>query len=65
VNKLGHALHALDPAFRELTFSPSVQAVERALGVHSQPVVPQSMVICKQPRIGGQGVQSASPVFAR
>jgi phytanoyl-CoA hydroxylase len=52
VNKIGHALHDLVPEFRAVSLEPRVAAVCRSLGfVH--PVVPQSMLICKQPGIGG------------
>jgi len=55
VNKFGHALHELDPVFRKVTLqNEKVKAVARDLAVHVDPVVPQSMVICKQPQIGGE-----------
>ncbi|KAJ1969147.1 hypothetical protein IWQ62_000807, partial [Dispira parvispora] len=52
INKIGHALHVLDPVFRRGTLTPEVKDVARQLGFQ-QPAVLQSMVICKQPRIGG------------
>lgn len=52
INKVGHALHVLDPVFRDNSFSPSIVSLVRGLGYHD-PVVPQSMYIFKQPRIGG------------
>ncbi|PWN95964.1 phytanoyl-CoA dioxygenase, partial [Tilletiopsis washingtonensis] len=54
VNKVGHALHALDPTFHALSFSPRIAALVRSLHTHTSPRVLQSMVICKQPEIGGQ-----------
>ncbi|TXT10873.1 hypothetical protein VHUM_02378 [Vanrija humicola] len=54
VNKIGHALGVLDPVFRKHTFSDKVRGVARAIGAHKDPRVLQSMVICKQPRIGGE-----------
>ncbi|KAL1408540.1 hypothetical protein Q8F55_005352 [Vanrija albida] len=54
VNKIGHALGVLDPVFAKYTFHARVQAVARAIGAHKEPEVLQSMVICKQPRIGGE-----------
>lgn len=54
VNKIGHAL-LLDPVFGKYTLSERVKDVAKALGAHKSPRVLQSMVICKQPRIGGQG----------
>ncbi|KAM0339986.1 hypothetical protein ACHAPU_010703 [Fusarium lateritium] len=56
VNKIGHYLHALSPPFARLLehdaskFSPP--AVARSLGF-KDPRCLQSMVICKQPQIGG------------
>lgn len=54
LNKVGHALHRLHPTFAALTYSDSVAAVCRALGL-VKPVVPQSMYIYKNPRVGGEG----------
>ncbi|KAM5299906.1 phytanoyl-CoA dioxygenase domain-containing protein 1 [Ctenodactylus gundi] len=53
VNKIGHALHALDPVFKSITHSPKMQALARSLGLQ-MPVVVQSMYIFKQPHIGGE-----------
>ncbi|SJX62978.1 uncharacterized protein SRS1_13802 [Sporisorium reilianum f. sp. reilianum] len=53
INKCGHGLHMLDPVFKQFSFSPQLQNVARSLGVHSDPRVLQSMIICKQPSIGG------------
>ncbi|KAI0081890.1 phytanoyl-CoA dioxygenase [Panus rudis PR-1116 ss-1] len=55
VNKIGHGLHELDPVFREATLNnPNIKAVARDLKFHRDPVALQSMVICKQPQIGGE-----------
>ncbi|KAL4248448.1 PhyH family protein [Abortiporus biennis] len=55
INKIGHGLHELDPAFREVTLNnPSIKAVARDLKFHHDPVALQSMVICKQTQIGGE-----------
>lgn len=54
VNKIGHAL-LLDPVFGKYTLSDRMREVAKSLGEHKSPRVLQSMVICKQPRIGGQG----------
>jgi phytanoyl-CoA hydroxylase len=53
VNKIGHALHDLDPVFS--AFSRDARLAETAadLGL-ADPVLAQSMVICKQPEIGGE-----------
>jgi len=52
VNKIGHALHALDSEFKKATISESVKGITRSLGL-KKPAVVQSMVIFKQPRFGG------------
>ncbi len=53
VNKIGHALHDLDPVFS--AFSRDARLAETAadLGL-ADPALVQSMVICKQPEIGGE-----------
>ncbi|KAH7888812.1 hypothetical protein F5I97DRAFT_2005185 [Phlebopus sp. FC_14] len=54
VNKIGHALHVLDPAFREVTLeNEKLKSVARDLKFHHDPVALQSMLIFKQPEIGG------------
>ncbi|KAJ3121439.1 hypothetical protein HK098_003667 [Nowakowskiella sp. JEL0407] len=52
INKIGHYLHELDPEFKEVTLSENVKEIARDLK-YKDPRVLQSMVICKQPRIGG------------
>ncbi|KAL4959782.1 phytanoyl-CoA dioxygenase family protein [Aspergillus stella-maris] len=52
VNKIGHALHDLSPPFEAITLSEQNAAIARDLGF-ADPRVLQSMVICKQPSIGG------------
>ena len=52
VNKVGHALHALDSEFKKVTFSDKIKGVARSLDL-VKPCVAQSMVIFKPPRIGG------------
>jgi phytanoyl-CoA hydroxylase len=53
INKIGHALHDLDPAFDEFSRTPEIKQLVSDLGnVH--PLLLQSMYIFKQPRIGGE-----------
>lgn len=52
LNKMGHALHTLDPCSQQITFSNKVKNVAKALEL-KKPCVVQSMVIFKPPRIGG------------
>ncbi len=53
INKIGHAMHDLDPVFERFTRDPKLAAVARDLGL-AQPQVWQSMYIFKQPGIGGE-----------
>jgi phytanoyl-CoA hydroxylase len=53
INKIGHAMHDLDPVFAAFTRDPKLAAVARDLGL-LQPQVWQSMYIFKQPGIGGE-----------
>lgn len=53
VNKIGHALHDLDPAFRTVSFDRRIGAIARELGL-AQPLALQSMYIFKQPEVGGE-----------
>ena len=54
INKVGHALHDLDPTFQQITYTPQIGKLARAVGGLSLPLVAQSMYIFKQPRIGGK-----------
>lgn len=51
--KIGHALHCLNPTFKTVTTSPKVQDVFKAIGFGA-PTVAQSMVIFKNPFVGGE-----------
>src|SRR5271155_3747440 len=53
INKIGHALHELDPVFSRFSHGPKLAALALELGV-SDPRVYQSMYIFKQPHIGGE-----------
>jgi len=53
VNKIGHALHALDPVFAAFGRDARLAETAADLGL-AHPVLAQSMVICKQPEIGGE-----------
>ena len=53
INKIGHALHVLDPVYRAFSRGPALAALAADLGL-VQPQVRQSQVIFKQPRIGGE-----------
>jgi len=53
INKIGHALHDLDPVFGAFCRQPLIGAVLREIG-YRNPVLWQTMYIFKQPFIGGE-----------
>ncbi len=53
LNKLGHAMHDLDPAFDSFSRTPELAALASDIGMHD-PLLLQSMYIFKHPRIGGE-----------
>ena len=53
INKIGHALHDLDPAFGDFSRTPALKSLASSLG-YRRPLLVQSMYIFKQPRIGGE-----------
>jgi len=53
LNKLGHAMHDLDPIFSEFSHSRRLAAVAKSVGFKDERLL-QSMYIFKQPRIGGE-----------
>jgi phytanoyl-CoA hydroxylase len=53
INKIGHALHDLDPVFNSFSRGPAMQALAADLGLE-QAQIWQSMYIFKQPGIGGE-----------
>lgn len=55
INKIGHALHDLDPTFASFSRTPALAALARDVGM-TDPRLMQSMYIFKQPHIGGEVV---------
>ena len=55
INKVGHALHDRDEVFDRFSRDPRLAAIAAGLGV-IDPLLMQSMLIFKQPRIGGEVV---------
>ena len=53
INKIGHALHDLDPLFDQFSRGADMAALAADLGL-GEPQAWQSMVIFKPPRIGGE-----------
>ena len=55
LNKMGHAMHDLDPVFDAFSRTPALAGVARSVGFRA-PAILQSMYIFKPPRIGGEVV---------
>ena len=53
INKIGHALHDLDPVFDRFSRDAKVRELAAAIGFED-PLLLQSMYIFKQPNIGGE-----------
>ena len=53
INKIGHALHDLDPVFNEFSHTAELKQLALDLGL-TNPLLIQSMYIFKQPKIGGE-----------
>jgi phytanoyl-CoA hydroxylase len=62
INKIGHALHDLDPAFDRFSRTPALAALAADLGF-LRPLLIQSMFIFKQPQIGGEVVCHQDATF--
>lgn len=62
VNKIGHALHDLDPVFAPFSHQQKFADLARAVGFE-EPQLLQSMVICKQPHIGGEVTSHQDSTF--
>lgn len=53
INKIGHALHDLDPVFDRFSRSENIRDLATSIGF-ANPYLVQSMYIFKQPNIGGE-----------
>ncbi|MDH3613327.1 MAG: phytanoyl-CoA dioxygenase family protein [Gammaproteobacteria bacterium] len=53
LNKMGHAMHDLDPVFDAFSRTPELREAARCIGF-ADPAIIQSMYIFKPPRIGGE-----------
>ena len=62
VNKIGHAMHDLDPVFSAFSRGKRLQAVADGIGL-TDPRLVQSMYIFKQPGIGGEVVCHQDSTF--
>lgn len=62
INKIGHALHDLDPRFDRFSRTPELAALASGLGLR-KPLLLQSMYIFKQPHIGGEVTSHQDATF--
>jgi phytanoyl-CoA hydroxylase len=62
INKIGHYLHHLNPSFAKASINQQNAAIARDLNF-KDPRVLQSMIICKQPEIGGRVPPHQDSVF--
>ncbi|KAK9461203.1 uncharacterized protein V1516DRAFT_343372 [Lipomyces oligophaga] len=62
INKIGHALHNLNDDFKAVTVNDRNRSIAQSIGFRD-PLVLQSMIICKQPEIGGQVPSHQDSVF--
>jgi len=53
INKIGHALHELDPVFKRFSHQSVLGEIAHDIGLN-EPQIRQSMYIYKQPKIGGE-----------
>ncbi len=53
INKIGHAMHDLHPAFRSFSYTADLADAAHDIGL-ADPLALQSMYIFKQPNIGGE-----------
>jgi len=64
LNKIGHALHYLEPNFKKVTFSDKMKTVAKDLQFQDPNVI-QGMYIFKNPRIGGKVTSHQDGTFLR
>ncbi len=64
INKLGHAMHDLDPVFDQFSRAPELADISVRLGMRD-PRMLQSMYIFKAPGIGGEVVLHQDATFLR
>jgi len=62
LNKMGHAMHDLDPVFDRFSHGPDLAEITARLG-NTSPAIIQSMYIFKPPRIGGEVVSHQDSTY--
>ena len=53
INKIGHAMHDLDPFFKKFSYRKDLDDIAKSIGIKNPKLI-QSMYIFKQPKIGGE-----------
>jgi ectoine hydroxylase-related dioxygenase (phytanoyl-CoA dioxygenase family) len=66
LNKIGHALHELDPVFKEYSRDPRIKSIAHQLGLNNLGLV-QSMYLFKQAGIGAEVIchQDSTYIFGQ
>ena len=62
INKIGHAIHDLDPIFYKFSHKKDLQDIANGIDI-TNPKLLQSMYIFKQPKIGGEVVPHQDSTF--
>ena len=62
INKIGHAMHDLDPIFYQFSHRADLNDIAKGLKINN-PKLLQSMYIFKQPKIGGEVVAHQDSTF--
>ena len=62
INKIGHAMHDLDPLFAKFSHRKDLENIANAINIQ-KPLLVQSMYIFKQPNIGGEVVCHQDSTF--
>jgi len=62
INKIGHALHDLDPVFKHFSYRKDLDNIAKGIGIN-KPLLIQSMYIFKQPKIGGEVICHQDSTF--
>ena len=54
LNKVGHAMHDLNPVFHKFWYSSVVKAISSHILQFADPILVQTMYIFKSPKVGGE-----------
>jgi hypothetical protein len=64
INKIGHCLHDLNKKFINFSYSKEMQHIAKRLG-YIKPIIPQSMYIFKNAKVGGEVPPHTDNAFIR